>query len=232
MFRLAVPIAAVLALLPLSGECGTAVAARVAAPFSERVERLLAQHIAGNGAPGAAAFEVGVRSMRTLPTAASDLSLQGEATLAGVGLNVPVHFEVILDRVSGDPLWVDLRWSEAGDATHSSQTPSGAAAHGTATLASRVSVAISARLAEEFDAQHSAFQLDAMEVRDPAEGAGHVLAIGQGTTVFVGEARVPTRFSAVFDRAGGELLALRYALQAVADPDAGNPLEIAVAPTP
>jgi hypothetical protein len=95
-----------------------------------------------------------------------------------------------------------------------------------------LTAAIGARLAEEFDAQHSAFELDVIEVRDPAEGAGHVLAVGQGTTVFVGEARVPTRFSAVFDRASGELLALRYALHAVTDPDAGNPLEIAAAPTP
>lgn len=132
MFRLVAPIASVLALLPLSGGCVTPDAAGVAAPFSARVESLLAQHLAGgNGASGAVtALQVGVRSMRTLPTSPSDLSLQGEAVLAGVGLNVPVRFVVVLDRASGDPLWVDLRWSESGNATdraHSSPADRGPA---------------------------------------------------------------------------------------------------------
>lgn len=221
MLRLVVPIAAVLALLPAAAACA---APGSTTPFSARVEALIAQHLAGQrGGPAAAvALQVALRSMHTVPTLAGELSLHGEAVLARAGLDVPLRFEVVLDRASGEAVWVDVRWNEAG----ASGLPE------PSRLAPRVSAAIGAQLAEEFDVQHSAFELDAIELLDPAEGNGHVLAVGRGTTVFVGEASVPTRFSALFDRSNGELLALRYALQGAAGTGAADPLEIAAAPTP
>lgn len=227
MLRFVVSIAAALA--PCVGACdGPA----TATPVSARVEALLAQHLASNEAGSGSALQVGLRSMHTVPGAPGDLALQGEAVVAGAALAVPVRFEVVLDRASGQLLWVDLRWSESGKPVPSvaGPLPVDPAQPGATALAPRVSAAIAARLAQEFDAQPSAFELGAIELRHPEEGAGHLLAVGRGTTVFVGEASVPTRFSAVFDRASGELLALRYALHG-ADGDAAQPLEIAAAPT-